>query len=181
MKMTWLSRFAVSAVLALGFQTSAMAASELQTVSFVDVNQYLGKWYEIGRLPQVFQTGCTGVTAEYSLNDDGSVKVVNFCRILDPKIGFPINIEGKAVPADETNSKLDVTFFNGLAKGDYWVLELDANYQWALVGDPDRSSLYILSRTPTLDEGIYQDLLDAAVEKHGYDVSEVIRTKQFRD
>lgn len=181
MKMTWLSRFAVSAVLALGFHTSASAASELQTVSFVDVNQYLGKWYEIARLPQIFQTGCTGVTAEYSLNDDGSVKVFNFCRILDPKIGLPIAIEGKAVPVDETNSKLDVTFFNGLTEGKYWILELDANYQWALVGDPSRKSLYVLSRTPTLDEGVYQDLLDAAVEKHGYDVSEVIRTKQFRD
>jgi apolipoprotein D and lipocalin family protein len=181
MKMTWLSRFAVTAVLAMGFQTSAVAASELQTVSFVDVNRYLGKWYEIGSIPQIFQAGCTGVTAEYSLNDDGSVKVFNFCRLLDPEIGLPISIEGKAVPVDESNSKLTVSFFKGLTEGDYWVLELDPNYQWALVGEPSRKSLFILSRTPTLDEGIYQDLLNAAAEKHGYDVSEVSRTKQFRD
>jgi|NOAtaT_6_FD_contig_31_8895423_length_597_multi_12_in_0_out_0_1 apolipoprotein D and lipocalin family protein len=170
--------------LALGWATlgfaapSALQAAELETVPFVDVQRYLGKWFEVARLPQVFQTGCTGVTAEYSLNEDGSVRVSNFCRILDPQRGFPISITGRAVPSDETNSKLDVTFFNGAAQGKYWVLELDANYQWALVGDPDRSSLYILSRTPTLDDAIYQELLDLAVTKHGYDISRLIKTRQ---
>ncbi len=178
MKMTRLRQAVMAAALVLGTQVSTAMAADLQTVSFVDVNQYLGKWYEIARLPQVFQPGCTAVTAEYSLNDDGSVKVFNFCRILDPVRGFPISITGKALPVDETNSKLDVTFFNGLAQGKYWVLELDANYQWALVGDPDRVSLYVLSRTPTLDEGIYQELLKAAVEKHGYDISRLIKTRQ---
>ncbi len=181
MKMTRLRQAVMAAALFLGTQVSSAMAAELQTVSFVDVNQYLGKWYEIARLPQLFQPGCTAVTAEYSLNDDGSVKVFNFCRILDPVRGFPISITGKALPVDETNSKLDVTFFNGLAQGKYWVLELDANYQWALVGDPDRASLYVLSRTPTLDEGIYQELLKAAVEKHGYDISRLIKTRQPHD
>lgn len=181
MKMTWLHRIAMTVALTLGIQAPTVLAADLQTVNFVDVNQYLGKWYEIARLPQIFQPGCTAVTAEYSLNDDGSVKVFNFCRILDPENGFPISITGKAVPSDETNSKLDVSFFNGLTNGKYWILELDSNYQWALVGDPDRVSLYVLSRAPTLDEGIYQTLLKAAVEKHGYDISRLIRTKQFAD
>jgi apolipoprotein D and lipocalin family protein len=181
MKLTWFSRLAFAAALTFGAQASTASAAELQTVPFVDVNQYLGKWYEIARLPQIFQPGCTAVTAEYSLNDDGSVKVFNFCRILDPERGFPISITGKAVPVDETNSKLDVSFFNGLTNGKYWILELDENYQWALVGDPARVSLYVLSRTPTLDDAVYQDLLQAAVEKHGYDISRLIKTKQFRD
>jgi apolipoprotein D and lipocalin family protein len=181
MKKTWLTRFAMAAALTLGSQAPAVFGAELQTVSFVDVNQYLGKWYEIARLPQIFQPGCTAVTAEYSLNEDGSVKVFNFCRILDPENGFPISITGSAVPVDESNSKLEVAFFNGLSKGNYWILELDPDYQWALVGDPDRISLYVLSRKHTLDEGIYQDLLKAAVEKHGYDISRLIRTKQFKD
>ncbi len=155
-----------------------MQAAELETVAFVDVSQYLGKWYEIARLPQVFQPGCTAVTAEYSLNDDGSVKVFNFCRILDPVRGLPISITGRAVPADDSNSKLDVTFFNGAAQGKYWVLELDSNYQWALVGDPSRLSLYVLSRQSTLDDAVYQELLRLAVEKHGYDISRLIQTKQ---
>jgi len=181
MKKNWLQKLALSAALTMGASLPALSATELQTVSFVDVSQYLGKWYEIARLPQIFQLGCTAVTAEYSLNEDGSIKVFNFCRFLNPESGFPISITRKALPVDETNSKLDVTFFNGLTQGKYWVLELDSNYQWALVGDPSRNSLYVLSRTPTLDEEIYQNLLNAAVEKHGYDVSRLEKTKQLVD
>ncbi|MDQ3235322.1 MAG: lipocalin family protein [Pseudobdellovibrionaceae bacterium] len=179
MKQTWMQKLALSAVLTFGASLPALTAAELQTVPSVNVSQYLGKWYEIARLPQVFQLGCTAVTAEYSLNDDGSVKVFNSCRFLDPEKGFPITITGKATPVDESNSKLDVTFFNGLTKGKYWVLELDPEYQWALVGEPDREALFVLSRAPTLDDAIYQDLLKAAVEKHGYDISKLEKTKQL--
>lgn len=166
-----------AAFLGLSLAGSA-SADDLQTVPYVEVSQYLGTWYEIARLPQIFELGCTGVTAAYSLNADGSVKVVNTCRFLKTD-GIPITITGNAVPIDDTNSKLDVTFFNGLSKGKYWILELDADYKWALVGDPDRSSLFFLSRQPTLDDAVYQDLLNAAVEKHGYDVSRVVKTKQM--
>ena len=178
----FLKRWMASICLSLGFLgvgSAAMAQAPLETVPFVDVEQYLGKWYEIARLPQIFQPGCTAVTAEYSLNDDGSVEVFNFCRILDPKRGLPISITGRAVPIDDTNSKLAVTFFNGLARGSYWILELDENYQWALVGDPDRISLYVLSREPVLDDAILNDLLDLAVDKHGYDISRLVFTKQL--
>jgi len=157
---------------------AALSKPELQTVPFVDVGQYLGKWFEIARLPQIFQPGCTAVTAEYSLNEDGTVKVFNFCRILDPNFGFPISITGSAVPTDDTNSKLDVTFFSAGSPGKYWILELDPNYQWAMVGDPSRASLYILSRTSTLDDETYQVLLQLAVEKHSYDISRLIKTRQ---
>lgn len=171
--------FALTGVL-LGFGAQAHA-KPLETVDEVDVSQYLGKWYEIARLPQIFQLGCTAVTAEYSLNEDGSVKVVNSCRILDPYNGFVSSITGRAVPSDQSNSKLDVTFFNGLAQGKYWILELDDNYQWALVGDPYRASLYVLSRTPRLDEGLYQNLLSLAEKKHGYDISRLVKTWQVAE
>ncbi|GAA5444545.1 outer membrane lipoprotein Blc [Microbulbifer sp. NBRC 101763] len=152
--------------------------SELETVPYVDVHQYVGKWYEIARLPQIFQPACTAVTADYGLNDDGSISVFNFCRILHPKYGFPISVQGTGVPIDETNSKLAISFFNGQSTGDYWILELDPNYQWSLVGDPDRSSLYLLSRSPQLDESIIDELLGLAVTKHGYNIDHIIMTKQ---
>lgn len=169
---------ALALLLALAPKVPAFAAEELQTVPSVDVAQYLGKWYEIARLPQVFEKGCTAVTAEYSLNDDGSVKVFNSCRLLDPEKGVPITITGKAVAVDASYAKLDVSFFKGMTQGKYWILELDPDYQWALVGEPSRTSLFVLSRTPTLDEGIYQNLLKAAAEKHGYDISKVEKTRQ---
>ncbi|WP_157954043.1 lipocalin family protein [Microbulbifer sp. A4B17] len=155
-----------------------MADDELETVPYVDVNQYLGKWYEIARLPQIFQPACTAVTADYGLNDDGSISVFNFCRILHPKYGFPISIQGTGVPIDETNSKLAITFFEGKAAGDYWILELDSAYQWSLVGDPGHTSLYLLSRTPQLDEATVDALLDLAVTKHGYNIDHIIMTRQ---
>ncbi|QFT54944.1 lipocalin family protein [Microbulbifer sp. THAF38] len=153
--------------------------SELETVPYVDVYQYVGKWYEIARLPQIFQPACTAVTADYGLNDDGTLSVFNFCRILHPKYGFPISVQGTAVPLDDTNSKLAVSFFDGKTNGNYWVLELDPAYQWSLVGDPDRSSLYILSRTPQLNEAIVDELLELAVTKHGYNIDHIIMTKQL--
>ncbi|WHI47101.1 lipocalin family protein [Microbulbifer sp. VAAF005] len=160
---------------------AVLADDELETVPYVDVNQYLGKWYEIARLPQIFQPACTAVTADYGLDDDGSISVFNFCRILHPKYGFPISVQGTGVPIDETNSKLAITFFEGKAAGDYWILELDPGYQWSLVGDPDRSSLYLLSRTPQLDEAITDYLLDLAVTKHGYNIDHIIMTRQLTE
>lgn len=178
--------FAVTGIVVLGAFSSvghvAHAGSKskdpLQTVPALDVDRYLGLWYEVARLPQIFQPFCTGVTAEYTANPDGSVKVVNRCRIADPTYGLPISIRGKAYPVDGTNSKLKVEFFGGLSVGDYWVLELDEDYKWAVVGDPNRFSLYILSREPVLDDATYQRLLDLVVTKHGYDISRLIKTRQ---
>ena len=161
--------------------TTGWAHAELETVDYVDIYSYQGKWYEIARLPQIFQPACTAVTADYTLNDNGGIDVFNFCRILHPKYGWPISIEGEAYPTDDTNSKLALTFFEGEAAGDYWVLELDDNYQWSMVGDPDRSSLYVLSRNPTLDADTLDNLLTLAVEKHGYNIDHIIFTKQRTD
>ena len=149
-----------------------------QTVAQVDVERYVGRWYEIAKLPQVFQAFCTKVTADYALLENGRVSVENRCRLGDPNFGFPVNIKGEAYPVDETNSRLKVEFFGGASVGDYWILELDPEYRWALVGDPERSSLFVLSREPTLDEALIEQLLSLAETKHGYDISKVTRTRQ---
>jgi apolipoprotein D and lipocalin family protein len=148
----------------------------LETVQNVDVERYTGLWYEIARLPTSFQEGCVGTTAEYSLRDDGKINVVNTCR--EDTLDGPVErIEGTArVVDEETNAKLGVTFFWPF-EGPYWILELDEDYQWAMVGSPDRDMLWFLSRTPTLDEEIYNQLVESA-EAKGFDTSNLIQTPQ---
>ncbi len=149
----------------------------LDTAGQVDLSRYIGSWYEIAKYPTSFQTQCFGaVTAEYSLNDDGSIRVVNTCRegALD---GPESTIEGTATVADTTtNAKLNVSFFPPFA-APYWIIDLDAEYQWAVVGEPSRSFLWILSRTPQMDDATYQDILSRLPDK-GYDVSKLELTPQ---
>ena len=158
---------------------SAPEVPPLETVSFVDVEQYMGKWYEIASYPTFFNTRCTATTAEYTLQDDGTVQVVNECRIGDPS-GRVNRIEGTArVVNDETNAELKVRFFL-FGQGDYWIIDLDENYQWAVVGDPGRTTLFILSRTPTLEDDVYQGILSRVREKC-YDPEELRLTVQVAD
>jgi apolipoprotein D and lipocalin family protein len=165
-----------------GINSTLFAKSKFCTspvpVEQVDVERYLGKWYEIARIPQIFQPFCTKVTADYGLNENGTIEVVNRCRVADPVFGLPISVRGEASAVDATNSQLKVKFFGGLAVGDYWILELDPDYGWALVGDPYRLTLYILSRQPTLDESIISNLYSLAETKHGYNTSRLMRTRQ---
>lgn len=143
----------------------------LETAKNVDVSRYLGLWYEIAKYPVPFEEGCVGVTAEYSLNDDGSIRVFNKC-LPGSFDAEPTTIVGTATAADPDNSaKLNVSFF-GPFGAPYWIIDLDPDYQWAVVGEPSRSTLWILSRTPTLDEAIYQDILSRLPEK-GYDPSKL--------
>ena len=135
---------------------SSLLYPELEVVENVDVERYMGKWYEIARYPNFFQDSeCDNTTAEYTLNDDGTVKVVNRCG----PTGTEQSIEGTARVVDTTtNAKLKVRFF-GPFEGDYWIIELDPDYQWAVVGEPSRRFLWILSRTPTMDATVYNDIL----------------------
>jgi apolipoprotein D and lipocalin family protein len=136
----------------------------LETVEFVDIERYLGKWYEIASIPTSFTSGCTGTTAEYTLLDDGRVGVVNQCCIGDPS-GRLNRIEGTACVVNcETNAQLSVCF-RFFGTGDYWIIDLDEDYQWAVVGEPSRRTLFILSRTPTLDDEIYQGILSRLPEQ----------------
>ena len=148
----------------------------LQVVPHVDLARYLGKWYEIATIPMRFQKGCTGVTATYSLRPDGDIKVLNECR-KDSLNGKYKSITGKAWVADTTtNAKLKVRFFWPFS-GAYWIIELDKDYQWAVVGHPNRNYLWILSRTPQMDGALYDELLKRIAAK-GYDLSKIKKTLQ---
>ena len=146
----------------------------LETVDNVDVNRYLGKWYEIARLPNSFQKECDCTTAEYSLIDSTTIRVINKCL----KKGKLDEANGKAfVVEGSNNSKLRVQFFWPF-RGDYWIIALDKNnYQYALVGTPSRKYLWILSRTPKMDNATFENLLSIAREK-GFDTSKLLITKQ---
>ena len=148
----------------------------LDVVRFVDIQRYLGTWYEIATIPHRFQKGCVGVTANYSLRDDGDVEVVNVCReeTLD---GKERSVRGKAWIVDKTtNAKLKVRFFWPFS-GSYWIIELDSDYQWAVVGHPNRNYLWILSRTPQMSGALYDELLERIAAK-GYDLVKIKKTLQ---
>ena len=156
--------FAAIAVLSVCFYAEPARAfgkkqPELQTVPFVDVQRYMGVWYEIARIDQTFEKGCTGVTAEYALQDDGSVSVKNTCH--QDRLEGPIKVaNGNAKVVDTaTNAKLKVTFFWPFC-GDYWIVELGENYDYAVVGSPDRDYLWILSRTPRMDPKLYDAIIE---------------------
>ena len=148
----------------------------LETVEQVDLDRYLGTWYEIARIPQRFQRDCTATTATYSLEEDGDIRVLNRCRKGSPD-GPLDEAEGRARVVDEvTNAKLEVSFF-GPFWGDYWIVELGPNYEYAVVGHPSRDYLWILSRTPTMDPELYQGIL-SRLEGQGYDTERLVRTVQ---
>lgn len=139
----------------------------LATVEKVDLGSYTGRWFEIARYPNSFEPGCVGVTADYALREDGHIRVLNTCieGNLDGDVRL---IEGVARVVDSiTNAKLAVTFFAPF-EGDYWILELGDNYEYAVVGDPSRTFLWILSREPVLDQDLYTDILSRLPER-GYD------------
>ena len=160
------------------FAGEAMAQDKptLNVVDSVDLQRYLGKWYEIASYPAWFQKGCTGSTAEYSLMADGKIRVVNRCR--KKSLDGPLKeSRGKAEVVDTvTNAKLKVWFFWPF-KGNYWIIELDDNYQWAVVGEPGRKYLWILSRTPIMEETVYDGILSRLPQK-GYDPDKLQRTAQ---
>lgn len=160
----------------LCFQASASA--ELPTVSFVDVSRYAGTWYEIARYPNSFQEGCVAVKAEYELKKNGRLGVVNSCRMgsLDGKLDVA---KGRARIVDKTtNAKLKVSFAPfGLFGGDYWIIALDPNYQWAVVSEPKQEFLWILSRNVTLEEPLLDDI-KAYLSSLNFDLSKLLMTKQ---
>jgi apolipoprotein D and lipocalin family protein len=164
----------VITTLVLAGTTAIDRKSELEVVGAVDLSRYAGRWYEIARLPNRFEKKCAdSVTATYTLRSDGKVDVVNRCRKAN---GEYTTAKGKAKVVDKkTNAKLKVTFFWPFY-GDYWILDLGPNYEYAVVGAPNRDYLWILSRTPQLDEQLYQRLL-AEVSARGFATDRMIRTK----
>lgn len=163
--------------LALGCARHSFPEADLPVASYVDPDRYLGTWYEIATFPMRFQEDCTGTTATYSLREDGDIEVYNRCALggLD---GETNEITGKAwIVDEETNARLKVQFFWPFA-ADYWILDVDEDYQWALVGHPSRDYLWILSRTPQLEDEIYNQLLDDLEQVYGYDLARLTDTLQ---
>jgi apolipoprotein D and lipocalin family protein len=154
--------------------TERLRLPPLETVRQVDLQRYLGTWYEIAAFPQRFQRGCTATTATYRLRDDGDIDVLNRCRkgAVD---GPESSAKGRARVVDATtNAKLEVSFFRPFW-GDYWIVDLDPDYRHAVVGHPGRDYLWILARKPALAAEDY----DAIVERlaaQGYEIDRLVRT-----
>jgi apolipoprotein D and lipocalin family protein len=148
----------------------------LQVVPYVDLTRYTGTWYEIARYPHSFQEGCVGSKATYTLRDDGKISVLNECY--DKTFGGKIrSAKGKAWVIDKkTNAKLKVSFFWPFS-GDYWIIDLGTNYEYAVVGHPKRKYLWILSRTKVMDASVYEAILSRLKDKQ-YDTSKLIKTSQ---
>jgi apolipoprotein D and lipocalin family protein len=152
---------------------SCKSKKPLETVQKVDLEKYTGRWYEISTIPIAPQKGCTFTYAEYTIGKNGTVKVYNHCI----KKGKVSDITGKAFVKDTTtNAQLAVQFFWPF-RGAYYIIGLDDNYQWAIVGSPSRKNLWILSRTPQMDSTLYQSLLQTAQNK-GFDTNLLVTTLQ---
>ena len=136
----------------------------------------MGTWYEIASFPQRFQKGCHCSKAEYALHPEGYVEVKNTCRKNSPT-GDQKGVTGKAFVADpETNAKLKVQFFWPF-KGDYWIIDLAPDYSYAVVGEPSREYLWILSRNRQMDKKLYQEIVNRTAAK-GFDVAKLQLTDQ---
>lgn len=150
-------------------------------VSYVDLDRYLGKWYEIATFEIVFQTDCTGSTATYALNDDGTISVTNECYLGSLDGEYKIDTAVAEVVDTESNAKLSVQF-PGAPKAPYWIIELDGSegdepYEWAVVGSSIPIFLWILSRTPQIPEERL-DLIRARLEERGYVLKDLSYTVQ---
>ncbi|MBC7428847.1 MAG: lipocalin family protein [Bacteriovorax sp.] len=154
---------------------SASSRGDLVTVSYVDVGRYLGSWYQVARNPLIFEGNCVCARQVLRPGKPGQIDVYNSCNEGSPA-GELREIRGYAVSNDPiSNSKLTVDF-NLPHKGQYWIIALDHDYRYAVVSDPSRLSLYILSKTPTLPEDLYRAALnDAALQM---DISKLIKPTQ---
>ncbi|PIS30086.1 MAG: hypothetical protein COT43_02495 [Candidatus Marinimicrobia bacterium CG08_land_8_20_14_0_20_45_22] len=156
--------------------SSPGVSTEMKVVSKVNLQRYLGKWYEIATIPQRFQKGCVCVVAEYTPKADGTIMVDNSCHKKTPDGKFS-RVVGKAkVVPGANNAKLRVSFFRPFW-GDYWIVELDPDYQWAVVSNSKGSTCWILSRTRQMDDALYADLVERCRTK-GIDVSRLLKTLQ---
>lgn len=148
----------------------------LETVKQVDLAKYVGKWYEIASFPQSFQKGCNCTTAEYEMTDKSWIRVINTCRKGTPQGKLSV-ARGKAfIVPNSGNAKLRVQFFWPF-RGDYWIIDLAEDYSYAVVGNQGRDYLWILSRTPTMDPALYQELVERCRQK-GFDPNRLKVTDQ---
>ncbi|PIE50408.1 MAG: lipocalin [Flavobacteriales bacterium] len=176
------SKFCLTIVSALIVSFSLLSCNTQKSsidktvVKELDIQKYLGKWYEIARYDHSFEEDLVGVNVNYSMRKDGKIKVVNsgYKKTLNGEFSQAI---GKAkIPNPDVPSKLRVSFF-WIFYADYFVLDLDKNYQWSVVGSSSDKYLWILSRTPQMKKEVYDDLIKKLKER-GYDTSKLIKVKQ---
>ena len=154
---------------------SCKTTQDLPTVEKVDIPKYSGVWYEIARLPNSFEKGLECVTATYTQKSNGKIEVLN--KGYSSEKGSYKTAKGTAwLPDSKYPGRLKVTFFWPFA-GNYYIISLEENYQYALVGDPSRKYLWVLARTKTLDLSIYDDLMKKA-KSNGFDINKVIKINQ---
>jgi apolipoprotein D and lipocalin family protein len=161
---------------------SSNQVNAVTPVSSVDLKQYSGKWFEIARYQNKFQKNCIGnTTATYKMKEEGKFEVLNECL---RKNGTVIDAKGEGKIIDKnSNAKLEVRFAPGYlaflpsVRGDYWIIDLDTNYQYAVVGDPKREYLWVLSRTPEMNVATYQNIL-RRLETMGYKPGKLVKTPQ---
>ena len=165
------------ALIALVLAAGAVSGAEpLATVGKVDLARYAGQWHEVAKYPNRFQQQCLGdTTATYGLRDDGDVSVVNRCRTRD---GFD-EVSGVARRVDGRTDRLQVSFLPAALRwlpigwGDYWVIELAPDYRYAVVGEPSRRYLWVLSRSRQLSPEDRR-AIDARLPAHGYDPARLV-------
>lgn len=159
--------------------TAVSVSQTLQTVPYVDLKKYAGKWYEIASFPQRFQKDCNCTTAEYTLTEKDYVIVENRCNkgSINGKQSY---IKGKAfVVKNSGNAKLMVQFFWPF-KGKYWIIDLADDYSYAVVGHPNKKYLWILSRKPIMNQTTYQQII-SKIKENGFDISKITITKQIEN
>jgi apolipoprotein D and lipocalin family protein len=174
--------FAISISIACCIAHAQGNEAPVKTIPSLDVPRYMGTWYEIAKFPNWFQKKCVANTkAEYSIRADGNLKVLNSCKTASGEI---TDAEGTAKQVGAKDSpKLLVRFapawlsFLPMVWGDYWVIELDPQYQVAAVSDPKREYLWVLSRTPQLDKKVYEELLQR-LQSQQFDVRKLELTTQ---
>jgi apolipoprotein D and lipocalin family protein len=162
-------------------QSTETAMADLGTIAALDVPRYMGNWYEIAKYPNWFQRKCVSDTkATYSLQTDGSVRVVNRCVMGDGQVNEAVGTARQI--GEATSPKLEVRFapawlsFVPAVWGDYWVIDLDPEYQVVAISEPKRDYLWVLSRKPRISQETYAELLDR-LQKSGFDVRRLERTK----
>lgn len=157
---------------------TALLNAEIQTVEKVDLQKYMGKWFEIARLPFWYEEKCEGQpTAEYSLNNDQTVYVLNTCH---NRAGELEEAEGEAWSVDPSNSKLKVSFIpipglKTLFSGDYWIIKLADDYSYSVVSEPNQKYLWILSRTSKMDDSLYEKIVKE-LQSLGFDTTKLIKS-----
>ena len=155
---------------------SCKSTQNLSTVEKVDIKKYAGQWFEIARLPNSFEKGLNCVTATYTLKKNDKIEVLNK-GYSTKDVGKFKTAKGTAwLPDSKYPGRLKVSFFRPFS-GNYYIISLDEEYNYALVGDPSRKYLWILSRTKNLDDKVYSDLLELA-KLNGFDIGNIIKVNQ---